>query len=302
MELADLEILLAVARGGSLSAAAKRHGIAVSTAARRLAGLEAALRLRLVERRADGARLTADGARIAALTAPLGDQLATIARAAEVLRGGDGSLRVRVSAVESVVADVLAPALPRLWAKHPGIVLQLQSSSASVSLAGGDAELAIRMARPTGASLLAKRLPDARLGLFASRRWLAGRNPAAIDVGAGPLLAYDDSFGRLPELAWLDRVGLTQAVRLACGSTRALLTACAAGAGIGLLPTLYIRPEHDLVELPVAAAPPLRTPWLIAHRDVRRLPAVAAVHRWIVAAFAAMSGGQFDGSNPDPAC
>ena len=194
---------------------------------------------------------------------------------------------MRISATESVIAEILAPALPALWTRHPGLLVQLQSQAELVSLAGRDAELAIRMSPPQGASLLAKRLPDVRLGLFAARSWLAGRDPAAIDLGDGPLLVYDDSFGRLPELAWLDRLGLTHAVRMRTGSTRALLTATIAGAGIGMLARLFVRPEHDLVELPVPEPPPPRSPWLIAHRDVRRLPHVAAVHRWVVATFAA---------------
>lgn len=287
MDLADIETLVAVARGGSLSAAAKAQGVAVSTAARRLAHLEAGLRLRLVDRRADGTRLTPEGARLAALAEPLGDQLAAIARAADALRAGEGAALVRVSATESVVGDVLAPALPALWARHPGITVQLQSQAGLVSLAGRDAELAVRMSPPQGASLLARKLPDVRLGLFASRGWLAGRDPAGLDLANGPLLAYDDSFGRLPEMAWLDRLGVAHAVRLRSGSTRALLAATVAGAGIGLLARLFIRPEHDLVELPTAEPAPPRVPWLIVHRDIRRLPRVAAVHRWVVASFAA---------------
>ncbi len=287
MELADIETLIGIAQLGSLSAVAKRQGVAVSTATRRLDGLEAALRLRLVDRHAGGARLTADGARIAALAEPLGDQLAVIERAAAALRQGGGPELVRVSATESVIADVLAPALPLLWAAAPGVRLQLQSQAEVVSLAGRDAELAIRMSRPQGASLLVKRLPDQRLGLYASRGWLAGRAPRDIDLSDGPILAYDDSFGRLPELVWLDRLGLTHAIAMRTGSTRALVAATAAGAGIGLLAPLFVRAAHDLVELPVGGEVPVRTPWLVAHRDLRRVPAVAAVHRWIVAAFRA---------------
>lgn len=285
LDLADIEVLLGVARSGSLSAAAKRQGVAVSTVARRLAGLEAALRLRLVDRRATGAQLTPAGARLAALAAPLGDQLAVIARAAEALRAGDGLAVVRVSATEAVIADILAPALPALFAAAPGLRLQLQSQAELVSLAAGGAELAIRMSPPQGASLLAKRLPEQRVGLWASRAWLAGRDPGKVDLRTAPLLAYDDSFGRLPEMAWLDRLGLTGAIVMRTGSTRALVAATATGAGIGLVARIFIHPGDDLVELPTATPAPPRVPWLIAHRDTRRLPPVAAVHRWIVQTF-----------------
>jgi DNA-binding transcriptional LysR family regulator len=93
--------------------------------------------------------------------------------------------------------------------------------------------------------------------------------------------------GRLPELAWLDSLGLTAAVRMRTGSTRALFTATLAGAGIGLVARLLARSAPDLVEIPTRLPPPMRTPWLAVHRDLRRLPHIAAVHRWIIAAFGA---------------
>lgn len=285
LDLTEIETLAAVARLGSISAAAKAAGVSVSTAARRLDALEAQLKLRLVDRRANGARLTAEGLRLATLAQPLAEQLATIARAAEALRHGDGPALVRISATEFVVTDTLAPALPMLWAQAPGLLVQLQSEASVVSLAARDADIAVRMSRPQGAALLIRKLPVIELGLFASTPWLAGRDPAGIDLRAGPILAYDDSYGRIPELVWLEEIGLAGAVRLRTGSTRALVTATLAGAGIGLLPRRQARPGLGLVELPVPLPPPVRTPYVAVHRDLRRLPHIAAAHRWVVSAF-----------------
>jgi len=285
MDLDEIETLTAVARTGSISAAAKAAGVSASTTARRLDALEARLKLRLVDRRPSGARLTSDGLRLAALAEPLSAHLASIARAAEALRRGDGPELVRVSATETIIADILAPALPRLWAMAPDVSVQLQSQGAVVSLAARDADLAIRMVRPTGAALMIRKLPPQPIGLFASETWLAGRDPSDIDLKTGPILAYDDSFGRLPELAWLDSLGLTAAIRVRTGSTRALFTATLAGAGIGLVARLLVSPGSGLVEIPTPTPPQLRTPWLAVHRDLRRLPHIAAVHRWIVEAF-----------------
>lgn len=282
MDLAEIETLAAVARLGSISAAAKAAGVSVSTAARRLDALEAKLRLRLVERLSSGARLTPAGLRLAAMAQPLAEQLAGIARAAEQLREAPASI-VRVSATESVIADILAPALPALWARAPGVAVQLQSEAAVISLAQRDADVAVRMTRPDGAALLIRKLPPFELGLFASPAWLAGRDPAAVAVAEGPILAYDDSYGRLPEMAWLARLAPPEAVRLRTGSTRAIIAATRAGAGIGFIAR---RHAAGLVEIPVPDPPPARTPWLTIHRDLRRLPHIAAVHRWVVAAFA----------------
>ncbi|MEI6418138.1 MAG: substrate-binding domain-containing protein [Sphingomonadales bacterium] len=284
MELDDMALLASLGRLGPISAAARARGIAISTAARRLDALEAALALRLVDRRADGARLTAEGQKLASLAAPLEAQMASIARAAAAMRAG-GPAAVRITATESIIADRLAPALPRLWAAHPDIAVTLQSQGAVVSLAGREADVAVRMRRPEGNALIARALPAEQVALFASSAWLAGRDPAGIDPAAGPILAYDDSFGRIPEMAWLAGLGLSGAVRMATGSTRALLMATLAGAGIGLLPRRMALPA-GLLEIPTETPAPVRTPWLTVHRDVRRLPAIRAVTRWIVAAFA----------------
>lgn len=285
MDLDDMAMLAAVGRLGSISAAARARGIAISTAARRLDGLEARLKLQLVDRRADGARLTAAGQRLALLAEPLEAQMARIERAAASLRDGGPAL-VRVTATESVVADRLAPALPQLWARHPGIGVILQSQGAVVSLAGREADIAVRMSRPEGAALIVRALPAEQVALFASAKWLAGRDPAAVDLHAAPMLAYDDSFGRIAEMAWLAGLGLTGGLRLATGSTRALLQATLAGAGIGLL-SRRMALGAGLVEIPTPSLPPPRVPWLAVHRDVHRLPAIRAVSRWIIATFAA---------------
>jgi molybdate transport repressor ModE-like protein len=277
-----MALLAAVGRLGSISAAARSRAIAISTAARRLDALEAALKLRLVDRRADGARLTSAGQQLATLAEPLEAQMARIARAAAGLRTS-GPAMVRVTATETVIADRLAPALPQLWTRYPEIAITLQNQNAVVSLAGREADIAVRMSRPEGAALIVRTLPSEQVGLFASPGWLAGRNAAEIDARSGPILAYDDSFGRIPEMAWLAGLGLAGAVRMATGSTRALLTATLAGAGIGLLPR---RMAGGLIEIPTATPAPLRVPWLAVHRDIWRQPAVRAVCRWIVAAFA----------------
>lgn len=295
MDLGEIETLAAVSRTGSISAAAKAAGVSVSTAARRLDALEARLKLRLVDRRANGARLTADGVRLAALAEPLSAQLASISHAAEALRQGETTTLVRVAATEAIIADILAPALPSLWSSAPGISVQLQSQGNGANTAPRDADIAIRMVRPSGAALVIRKLPDLHIGLFASRHWLAGRTPDEVDVEAGPILTYDDSEGRIPELAWLDSLGLAGAIRLRTGSTRALLTATLAGAGIGLLPRLFIRPGSGLVEIPTETPPPVRTPWLAVHRDLRRHAPVAATHRWIIAAFSNAVAQQLSG-------
>lgn len=286
----DLGDLIAIRDAGTLSAAAKVRGVAVSTVSRRIETLEAALGLQLVDRRTDGVRLTSAGLTVAEAASPIAEQMRRVERVAESLRQGGKMVPIRISATEFVISDVLAPALNRLWAMGADFPVHLQSQGDVVSLAGRDADLAIRMVRPEGASLYARRLADIRLGLFASVDYLAGRECAAVVLKNERLLIYDDSYGRLPELDWVTHHGLADAVAMRTGSTRGLLAAALAGAGIALLPVPFALRHETLVELPPPSALPSRQPWLIVHRDLRGLPAIRLTQKWVAEAFASLPG------------
>jgi DNA-binding transcriptional LysR family regulator len=284
----DLEDLIAIGDAGTLSMAAKRRGVAISTVSRRVEALEAALGLELVDRRADGVRLTERGRAIAQAAEPLSEQLMRIQRVAESLRDGAVQVPVRISATEAVVSDVLAPALHLLWSAGADFPVHFQSQGDVVSLAGRDADLAVRMVRPEGASLYARKLAELKLGFFASQTYLRGRDPASIDLSDERLLVYDDSYGRLPELDWLNREGFTQAVGMRTGSTRGLTTAAIGGGGIAMLPYIFATRGSGLIEIPVARPLPTRQPWLIVHRDLRRIKSIQLTQKWIVQCFASL--------------
>ncbi|UJR86267.1 LysR family transcriptional regulator [Sandaracinus amylolyticus] len=291
MDWGDLAFFLAVTRTGSFGAAAKRLGVATTTVSRRIDALEASLGLPLLERRPDGVRPTVHGARIVALAEPIEAQAAELERAALVLREG-GTSRVRVSATESVIADLLAPRLPRLIERAPDVRVELRSSAALVSLARHEADLAIRMSRPTDSALIAKRLPALRLGLWASARYLDRRAPDTLELSCERLLGYDEGYGLIPEVRWFRESGLEDALVMRTTSTRALLASAVAGAGIALLPEALARPA-GLIEVPIARGPVPRSPWLLVHRDLARVPAVRAVSAWIVESIEhAVSGGR----------
>ena len=281
----DLDALVALARHGTLSAAAKRRGVAVSTLSRRIEAAEIRLGLKLVDRRARGARLTEAGAHIAAAAAPLSGQLDRVAQLAAALAAGAVLRPVRLSATEFIVSDVLAPQLPALLGGPTPIAVELRSEADVVSLAARDADIAVRMIRPTGASLMIRKQRPVTLSLYVSRAYLGPRAPGALDLAAEALLAYDDSYGALPETAWIAAAGLSQRVVLRSGSTRALLTATLAGAGIALLPDVIASRHADLVALTGTPRIPPRTPYITWHRDLGHDPHIRRVADWASACF-----------------
>ena len=82
----DLRHFIALAREGTLSGAARALGVYHVTVARRIAALEAATALKLVDRRARSYALTDDGRRIAALAAPMEEAAFAVARAAQAAK------------------------------------------------------------------------------------------------------------------------------------------------------------------------------------------------------------------------
>jgi len=80
VDLEGLALLGLIEQERNLSLAARRLNVAVSTVSRRVDALEVSLGLRLVDRRSDGARLTPEGRRIAALAQPIIDQAAALRR------------------------------------------------------------------------------------------------------------------------------------------------------------------------------------------------------------------------------
>ena len=123
-----------------------------------------------------------------------------------------------------------------------------------------------------------------KLGLFASREYLRGRAPSALVLERERLIGYDDSYGPIPEVRFMEQAGLAGALVVRCTSTRALLAAACGGVGIALLPILLAQ-RHRLVEVPAARLPPGRAPRLVTHPDSRSSPPIRAVARWVTDSF-----------------
>jgi DNA-binding transcriptional LysR family regulator len=277
----DIRTFDAVASARTLTAAARRLNVSVATISRRLDSLESGLGLRLVDRTPEGIRLTADGAALVDCVKSAASAVDGLRRRADALKAGD-MRPIRVSATEPIAAELLAPALPDLIRRLPTIRVEIAVSAEVVSLASRGVDMALRLARPRGDSLLVQRLPPFNLGLYASRDYLGARRPDGLDLRASRLMTYDDTYGPIAEVAWVRDMGLADASRIRTSSTRALLTATLAGAGVGLLPEILARRYQTLVRIPTDIPIPERNIWLMSHKDLRRSPNHRIVRAWIL--------------------
>ncbi len=269
-----MQVFLAVARTGRLSAAARRLAVEHTTVSRRLAALEAELGVSLFYRTADGYLLTPQGQNVLSSAETMeGAALAVAARALEKSAAPAG--RVRVAMPPEFASHWLAPHLAAFHRVHPQIELQLLVGTRQRNLWRGEAELAIQSPRPRQQGLVAVRIARTVLGLYAARSIL--RNPPMRITGPEslcglPLLTYTPAFDMLQEAKWFQALRAASPVGLTTNSTHALVAAARTGAGVAVLPRFVARLHEDLAAVSSSVAE--HDVWLITHPEFRRDPKV----------------------------
>lgn len=281
MDWDDIRVFEAVAAATTLTAAARRLNVSVATISRRIDSLELGLGLRLVNRTPEGIQLTTDGAALIDKVQSAASAMEGVRRRADALKAGEMH-PIRVSATEPIAAELLAPALPDLIRQLPNVRIDLSVTTEVVSLASRSVDIALRLAQPKGDSLLVQRLSPIRLGLYTTEEYLGRAVKVGLDLQAARLLTYDDTYGPIAEVTWMKSMGLLDASRIRSSSTRALLMATLAGAGIGLLPEVIARQYDQLVRVPTPVPIPDRDIWLMSHKDLKRSPNHRIVRAWIL--------------------
>ncbi|OWT80825.1 MULTISPECIES: LysR family transcriptional regulator [unclassified Achromobacter] len=271
----NLRHFLAVGRAGTLSGAARALGVDHATVSRRLAALEIEVQAVLVERLPRACRLTPTGLQVLEEAKAMEMAAFSIERQA---RGSQTGLkgRVSLSAPPVLVTHFLAPRMVDFQAAYPGIQLSVSSEAGQVSLARGEADVALRMARPREAGSVTRRIGRMPFALYASRRYPALRDPAR-----WTFIAYEQRFSRLPLARWIRDAAGARPVNCELSDTNSHLIAVQSGAGVAALPCFLGDAEKTLVRVENPATPFCPDLWLITHRDLKRNKAVrAAMDYW----------------------
>ena len=284
MDWDHLRTFESVARLGSLTAAAKALGISQSTVSRQLQRLETRAGSPLLVRDSP-VSLTTRGAALLAAMAPM----TTAALAAEAALDDEAELEgsVVVSTVGELIRWALLPALPRFYARHPRLRLDLLADNRILSLAAGDADVALRFVRPERGDLIARRVHTEHYGLFVSQ---------ALDEGGEmPWLGLAGSLAGSAEQLFAQEVFAGRDARLRVEDLESLGMAVRDGLGAAVLPRGFAGQLPGVVELDPAAVgaeslgpPPSRSLWMVVHASKARVPKVRAVLEWLAAVFAGL--------------
>jgi DNA-binding transcriptional LysR family regulator len=281
----DVRFVLAVARAGSLSGAARVLGVGHVTVGRRIALLEKRLGVTLLQRTPDGFAVTPAGDAvlrqcIAMENAALG--LERVAAGRDSLAVGS----IRLTATEALALRVIAPAIAELRKNHPDLRVDLAAGVRSLDIARREADLAVRVGRPSGSGLVCRKLGEVGYSLYASRGYLAKHR---IPQRGRGLAGYDlITFTRAPAATspfFMNESSDGARIALRCDNPLIQMQAAANGIGIAELACFLGDECADLVRIWPGEPPALRSVWLVLHEDLRRSARIRVVSSMIEDAF-----------------
>lgn len=287
----DLRYFLAVARSGRLTLAARRLGADHATVSRRISSLETSLKAKLFERRPQGYTLTAHGERLLAKA----ESMETDALAIQSEVGGaDMALSgmVRIGAPDGFGTRFLAPRLARYVAASPALEVQLVAMPRLLSLSKREADIAITLAPPKEGKIVARKLTDYRLGLYAAPGYLRGASPInqPDDLAQHSVIGYIDDLIFAAELDYLHEVSKGLRATTQSSNLNAQMEMTIAGAGVCVLPHFMASGHPGLTQVLADKVNIQRTFWLVVHADLKDLARVRTTIDFIVREVKAAKG------------
>jgi DNA-binding transcriptional LysR family regulator len=273
IEWSDLQVFLAIARQGTLGAAARKLGQSQPTMGRRLKALEDAVGQKLFQRTRDGFVLTDEGTAVLSHAEQIEEEALAFERR---LRGHDQGLdgTLRLSCSDWFGLHVLTPVIAEFAELQPRVVVELLTDARLYSLARREADLVFRIQPFDEPDVVARRLTHIRYAAYLKT------GVALPETGDGlgtDLITMDTAFGGMPDAVWLSRVLPRARIAMRSNNRDVQARLCALGRGIAVLP----RPLGDAIpgieRIDLGEDPPGRDTFVGYHRDLRRLARLRAL-------------------------
>lgn len=280
-----IQSFAAVAEHGSLSAAAEAQHSSQPTLSRHIAQLEATLGARLFDRGNGGMTLTEAGADLLA-------HAQTMADAAARFGTGNGTQgiagTVRITASHVVANFILPPILRDLHGRYPDLQIEVLASDTTENLLRREADIALRMYRPTQNDVIAKHIADLPLGAYAAPSYIAanGAPHTLPDFAQHSIIGYDrspliiDGFAARGFNVTRDFFAFRSDDQVLCWHM------VVAGFGIGFGQRRVGDADPRVVRIADESEVGTMPLWLTAHPDMRRIPRVRRVYDWLARALA----------------
>ena len=282
MEWSDLRIFLAIAREGTLGAAARKMAQTQPTMGRRLRVLEDALGHRLFQRTKDGFVLTDEGCTLLGHAERMeGEALAIERRLAGQAQQLEGLLRITSS--DWFGAHILTPVLAEFSFLHPQVKIELLTDARFLSLSRREADVAFRIRPFDEPDVVSRKLLHMPYGAYLRR---GSAHPMAGDGTGSTLLALDAAFAGAPDDSWLQAMLPKARTIFRSNSRDVQARMCAHGVGIAVLPIPLADATAGIERIDLGTEPPGRDTWVGYHRDLRRLARLRTLLDLVIARLA----------------
>ncbi|MGW1421661.1 LysR family transcriptional regulator [Bradyrhizobium manausense] len=273
MEWSDLRIFLAIAREGTLGAAARKIGQTQPTMGRRLRALELALGQTLFQRTADGFVLTDEGTAAFAHAERIEEQALALQRHAT---GAEMQLEgnLRLSSSDWFGTVMLSPVIAAFGKRHPKVIVELLTDARLYSLPRREADLVFRIKPFDEPEVISRKLLHIPYALYGKK---GSKPPRAGDGSGVRVVTMNAEFSDMPDAVWLKRMLPKAEIASRSNNRQAQAELCAGGGGLAVLPRPLGDRDRRLVALDVGVTPPGRDTYVGYHRDLRRLARLRAL-------------------------
>ena len=271
MDWGDLKFFLAVARSGTLSAAADRLRTTPSRVSRQVEALERAIGQVLVRRSLDGYRLTDEGRALV----PRAEAVEGAVQALGAATSSEVAGRVRLATTENIATALLARPLRDMQDRYPDLRLELLTSSAAIDLLSAEADVALRLVRPQAGNLSVRLLGSLA---FAAYQDVKG-------AGQRGFITWMSEMADLPAVRWVERSGAPVVMKASSLSVQHEMAA--QGLGRAVLPCFLGDPDPRLVRVGEEIREAAQDLWLVTNRDLAGSARVHCVANTVAAAIEA---------------
>ncbi len=271
----DLRFFLAVARHGSVTAAAARLGVNHSTVSRRISAYESKLGVRLLDRLPSGYALTAEGDDMLNTALKIESDFSALNRR---LQARDSRMcgNLSITVPQLLVEPLLIPALASFQLQYPDVKVDLIISNDVLSLSRREADIALRVTDKPPENLIGRRLTRYATAIYASEAYLKRHVTSASRIRDARQHSWIGQHKETASYKWARKHYPSSEIVCTVNSKLARFDAVNAGIGMALLPCFLADSEKNLQRIYPRETRPESDIWILTHPDLRHTARVSA--------------------------
>ena len=268
----DLRVFLAVARHGSVTAAASKLGVNHSTVSRRIQAFEEKHDVRLFERLPSGYEMSQAAENIFEKAQEIEAKTQEIERE---LFGQDTRLqgKVVITSINTIINHYILPHLHKFREQYPDIDLVFLSTAEVKNMAAREADIAVRFTPQPPEYLVGREIARLTQGIYLHKDYpLATTKPTEV-------ILWNDELTLPP---WAQENFPDARVVMRADTVATMFAAVKAGFGIAHMPCAMGEIDDDVCRLDLPLPPPTWGVWVLSHVDLRATTRVRVCREFLV--------------------